>query len=196
MNTTIPAGIREKFLRFLAGDLTGDSFEQWLYGCEGLEEILPADDYLELISIDYRSPGQWSRARALVGKYVSPSELILWSIRGILDEMLRDRENIFDSLRRLYTMYGQGLYFLDTLAVGFGLECQELHDKGYGRDSSRGRAFVRRFENKIQREVDRMLSWLDRGTITILDEYDELGNIRFLDRRNEEEKRVILHVQP
>jgi len=52
---TLPADIQEIFYDTLSGEKTILEFEEWLYADKTLEGILEANDYLELISFDYKS---------------------------------------------------------------------------------------------------------------------------------------------
>lgn len=66
MNQTI-----EKLWKFVRGDFSTLDFENWVYTDKGLEEMLGEEDYLELISVNYKSNAKAYEARQKIQEYLS-----------------------------------------------------------------------------------------------------------------------------
>ncbi|MCP3888618.1 MAG: hypothetical protein GY702_07060 [Desulfobulbaceae bacterium] len=56
---SLATNIEKKFLEMIRKDTPIDEFEQWVYQSKQLKEILATSDYLELISIDFKSNDAW-----------------------------------------------------------------------------------------------------------------------------------------
>ena len=53
----LPIDIKERFFKTIKGDISLDDFERWVYDSKNLENVLGSDDYLDIISLDYKKSG-------------------------------------------------------------------------------------------------------------------------------------------
>ena len=180
--------IKTQLFRFLNEEIDTEELEQWVYQSQALETFFNRDDYLALISLDYESPQVRSNLEKLLKKYVRIGEYESWKIKKSLVDVLSKKEDLPHILTEIYFLYCRGFYFLDNLALGFGIEVQSRIDEGVPRDSMEVHNLIDSFLPSIRHEAEKVLSWLEEEKIVIRDEYDDLGDIQFVDNRSEKEK--------
>lgn len=66
MNETI-----EKLWKFVRGDLSTQDFENWIYADKNPEELMGSEDYLELVSVNYKSKDTPYEAKIKVQEILS-----------------------------------------------------------------------------------------------------------------------------
>jgi hypothetical protein len=184
----IPKEIKIQLFRFLNEEMSTEELEQWVYQNRDLEVVFNREDYLELISLNYESSQTRHDLEKILTKYVRTGEYESWKIKKLLMKVLNKKENLPYTLPEIYFLYCRGFYFLDNLALGFGIEVQSRLDEGVSRDSIEIHDLIESFLPNIHQEAEKVLSWLVEGKIIIRDEYDDLGDIQFIDNRLENEK--------
>ena len=120
--TEIPKHIQLKFYETIIGKISTEEFESWIYSDKEIETILPDDDYLELISINYKKDGaKYELVNLLSEKYVDLREYEKWKMLNKLTTALKKDKRLPDILREFYDLYCRGYTFLNDLGLGYGL---------------------------------------------------------------------------
>ncbi|WP_299495122.1 hypothetical protein [uncultured Shewanella sp.] len=80
------------FFKLVAHEIELSEFEKWVYFESRLEETLHPNDYLALISINYKTPVALYEAKKILSTYFSMAQYYEWYIRNILQK-ITDRPN-------------------------------------------------------------------------------------------------------
>jgi len=164
------------------------------YTSQGLEDALPADDYLELLSLNYKKSGVRYELFNLLDRFVGAGEYETWKLIRILYQAKVHDINLPGVLEHLYDLYCGGYYFLETLGMGFGLAmCTLPKHSGFEhwRDlkAPELEQVVERLPQLIiNYETDIVLRWLEDGTIVLTGERDEINRYDYIDNRSEADK--------
>lgn len=97
MNETI-----EKLWKFVRGDLSTSDFESWIYADKNLEDMLGNEDYLELISVDYKSSAKAYETRQKIKQHLSrfpqKCQCIILADVDLTDMGSEKEEKVFETL--------------------------------------------------------------------------------------------------
>lgn len=92
--STLPAYIQDKFYSMRTADMSLREFEQWLYADKKLEQYLPADDYLEIISLDYREKSTRYTLWKLLKIQIDPGDFETYKLLSMLQEAKQKNERL------------------------------------------------------------------------------------------------------
>ena len=154
-------------------------FEKWVYSESKLEEILSSDDYLELISINYKTSSGLYEAEKVLSNYFSMGKYYEWNIRNILQKITDKPNDVHKYIEQCYDLYCDGFDFMDNLGMGYGLglTCPDYYNEE-----------IDDYYPQILGEVEKVLEWLDNGKIVITGHSGEYQGIEYEDNRSVEEK--------
>jgi len=110
--------IKEYIFRLLDDEVLRGELENWAYTTSGLEAFI-GSNYIELISLDYRSEGVVFEAKNLLSKHINQGEYLDWHLKKHLTAILQRTENVYINIYHLYDLYCQGFEFLEALAMDF-----------------------------------------------------------------------------
>lgn len=199
MLSDLQQAIKTTFFKFLDGQIDVTDFEQWIYQTSILEEVLESDDYLELISLDFtrRNEKHYLDCRyqinKIIEKYIALGEYETWKLTKLLNTFLNRKGDLIELLGQFYDLYCHGYGFLDNLGLHYGLEfCDyDLETLSEAEIAER----LHRLLPEIDKEIEKVLSWLERGKIKIIDDPDFLYGIDYIDDRSELEKIPIYKIR-
>ena len=167
------------FYRLVSREIELNDFENWVYTETTLEQTLNSDDYLEIISINYKTPSSLYEAQKVLSKYFSMGKYYEWSIRNILHKIIAKPHDVDKYIEQCYDLYCEGFGFMDNLGLGYGLglTCPDgFNDK------------VDEFYPRIAEEAERVILWLDTRKIVITGHSGEYRGIEYDDNRSHKEK--------
>lgn len=167
------------FFKLVSHEIELLEFEKWVYSESKLEEILSSDDYLELISINYKTPSGLYEAEKVLSNYFSMGKYYEWNIRNILQKITDKPNDVHKYIEQCYDLYCYGFDFMDNLGMGYGLglTCPDYYNEK-----------VDDYYPKILGEVEKVLEWLDSGKIVITSHSGKYQGIEYEDSRSVEEK--------
>ncbi|MDK2594051.1 hypothetical protein [Pseudoalteromonas obscura] len=167
------------FYKLVSKEIELTKFENWVYSETALEQTLSSDDYLEIISINYKTPSGLYEAQKVLSKYFSMGKYYEWSIRNVLCKIIEKPNDVHKYIEQCYDLYCAGFGFMDNLGLGYGLglTCS---------DDFNGK--VDDFYPQIIEEVKRVILWLDSGKIVITGHSGEYQGVEYHDNRNAKEK--------
>jgi len=191
--TETPQNIKDKFFKILLGEIPIEDFENWVYNSSELENYIGSDDYTDLISLDYKKQGAKYDIQKMIRKYIDKSEFETWKMKILLFNALNRTGDYSLAIRLFYDLYCQGYDFMDNLAFGYGLTL-DCPYSSYGVDSfeeltnEQKDRLVNSFYPDIQKELTKVLSWIDSGLVVLTGEQDEYNRFKFIDYRTESDK--------
>jgi hypothetical protein len=190
----LPYDIKQTFFGVMSAGMDIEAFEQWLYSEPVLADLLSADDYLELISLNYKKSGVKYELFNLLQRFVGAGEYEKWKLIGLLHKAKVNDINLPGTLEHLYDLYCDGYDFLRTLGLGFGLSMVVLPAPRKVEHWSELKAdelnqLVKSLPQLIiNYEADLVLRWLEEGKVILTGKKDAYGHFEFIDNRSDAEK--------
>lgn len=193
----LPDHLKIKFFKFLYGEESVNTFEQWVYETDDLENQLTNDDYLNLISLDFSEQNSQYEAGKILEQYIEAGDYETWKLRRLLTTVLEQAQNLPEVLSQFYTLYCKGYDFLDGIGLGCGLSIRvPLNSLDYSADCWEDLSHEEKHQllhsllPKATAEAQTILSWLDERKIVITNEQDDLGAYIYIDRRSDSDKKL------
>ena len=192
--------LEEKILQLDNSDLTIHDFEMWVYQSQELEVLLTPDDYLELISLNYRSKFVRNQIEKIISKYVDCSKFETAKLKSLLVKAKEWDKDTGEILRSFYDMYCDGYYFLHDLGLGYGLACEVPLNSGANSweelNDNEKNELINGFYPHIIGHIEKVLEWIDNNKIILTGKKNDLGHWEFLDYRTTEEQKSSILVEP
>jgi hypothetical protein len=190
---TLPADIKQVFFETLYGDKTVPEFETWLYANKTVENILSPQDYLELISLGYKSSTAKYDLCKLLDRLVDKREYENWRLTKMLTKALQRDKELPQLLMSFYDLYCKGYSFLDNLALGFGLAVEAPYSQADNWDDlsvEKQQKLLAGFYPQLDTELEKVIDWLNSGKIILTGNKDQYNQyFDYVDNRSEEEKK-------
>jgi hypothetical protein len=191
----LPPHIKEWFYHTLTGDISLSGFEQWLYSEEELENILTPDDYLALISLNFKKSGAKYNLWNLLKKQIDLGDFETDKLLKLLKDAQHKTERRPFILIAFYNLYCKGYYFLDNLGLGYGLavEAALMHNVAAESwdelNAQEKQQLLNLFSPKLEEEIDKVIGWLQNKSVVLTGEQDEFGNYGYNDYRSSAERK-------
>jgi hypothetical protein len=185
----LPPSLKELFYRVITGEMPLPDFEQWLYASTDVEQLLSADDYLALLTLNYRKSGARYELIMLLEQQLDLGEFETHKLLKLLQEASLKTPRLPFILMEFYYLYCRGYYFLQDLGIGYGLAVDAPWVENTTADSwdeltsTQQAALLASFSPGLEHELDRVQRWLVTGQIVLTGEYDELGYHTYRDLR-------------
>lgn len=193
----LPIDIKEKFFRTIKGDISLADFEKWVYKSNNLETVLDSDDYLSIISLDYKKSGAKYELFNILKRLVDLGEFETYKMLELLNKAKQKDERFPFVLMEFYNLYCKGYIFLQDLGLGYGLMVQVPPSK-YSKDNwndlreDEKQDLIDSFYPEIDEVIQRVIDWLTNKRIVLTGEQDEIGHYYYQDFRTEDEKKLML----
>ena len=107
---------------FFVDEQNTQPMEDWVYSTIELESYLGPDDYLELISLDFREPSVRYSAEKIFRKHIDANSFVIWRIRALMERIITRADNVHYDILETYRLYCHGYEFLQKLGIDFGLK--------------------------------------------------------------------------
>ena len=98
-------------------------FEKWVYENNDLKSLLSKDDYLALLSLNYKTEYSHNEVYKIMMKYLDLSKFETKRVLDLLYKSLETKELLPIMLPCLYHLYCNGYIFLQKIAIEYGLNC-------------------------------------------------------------------------
>lgn len=194
--TELPTYIKQVFFDMMSARMDIQEFEQWVYTNEELEQILSEDNYLKLISLNYkRSAAKYELFNLLQG-FTNVSEYETLKLTRLLNEAKIRDINLPATLERFYDLYCDGYYFLRDLGLGLGLTMCVLPapfkvEHWSQLEESELKDLINSIPLTLDSDIDKVLKWLEEGKIVLTGKQDQYNHFEFIDNRSDAEKSAI-----
>ncbi len=117
----LPEEINHHFISFAHKEISIEEFENWVYTSQLLEQVLEQKDYFDLISMNYSGKYSRSEVNRIIEKYVDFGAYETKRLQRLLACVIERDVDLPNVLRELYHLYCIGYYFLQKLALEYGL---------------------------------------------------------------------------
>ena len=183
--------IEEYCYNLLYNNLSIKIFESWVYGSIELKGLLSDDDYLEIISINYRKEEKSKyETYNILKKYIDLGKIETKRILSLLYKSLKSRNDLPIVLMEIYHLYCNGYYFFNDIGLGYGLHCV-VPPNNFKGDSweklteQEKTALINSFFPDIIDDINRAIEWLENKKIIL----NGIENEKYIytDMRNEED---------
>ncbi len=167
------------FYKLVSREIELSEFEKWVYSESDLEKKLSSDDYLRIISINYKTSSGLYDAEKVLSNYFSMGKYYEWLVRNVLQKITERPSDTHKYIEQCYDLYCDGFNFMHNLGLGYGLglTCPDLYDEK-----------VDDYYPQILGEVKKVIEWLDSGKIIITGHSGAYQGIEYDDNRSLEEK--------
>jgi predicted DNA-binding WGR domain protein len=192
--THLPQHIKERCYKTIKGDYSITDFERWLYADKELEQLLHADDYLELISLDFKKGGAKYELWNLLKKQIDLGAFETYKMLELLYAAKRKDEKLPYILMDFYDLYCRGYAFLRDLGLGIGLAVEVPHLNNSPAESwdeltrEQQTQVLAGFSPELEACIDDAIAWLESGKIILSGEQDDIGHYAYKDRRTGAER--------
>lgn len=177
------------FEQVLAKKLSVAEFEAWVYTSPDLEAFLGPDEYLELISLNYKDKQVWHELKELISHRVDWALVRSEELQALLQRIIEKRsaDDVLEALMTSYSLYCHNYTFLQTIAMNFGLAADADFDwdeeAQWQRISNDQKwRYLNQFYPMVQEEAGRVLDWLTTSRIQLRLQPD--GEIGYIDHRS------------
>lgn len=179
--------------KLLSKEIEQSDFEQWVYSEKKLSETLTSDEYLELISLNFKTPSSLYDAGKILQKYIQIEKYYEWKLKNVLQKIVSRPPDAHKYIEQCYDLYCDGYYFLDDLGMGYGLAVTVPSNEDKGRASQELNAreqqqLIDKFYPGVADEARKVISWLDSGKIILTGHSEEYQGIEYQDNRTAIEK--------
>ncbi len=179
--------------KLIAREVEINEFEQWVYSDKTLESFLSSNEYLDLISLDYKQLSSLYEAEKILRPYIDIGKYYDWYLRGILQKIIERPIDAHKYIEQCYDMYCDGYWFLENLGLGYGLAVT-VPPSGYNADSwdklelPKQKRLVESFYPSVREEAEKVIRWLDTKKIVLTGHNGDFQGIQYTDSRTPEEK--------
>lgn len=130
--------IKIHFRKFYFGDISVDSFTEWLYANAELENVIGYDHWYALLEFDYRKRDDIDLAKKLVKQLYEaqkPDLLIIEHAKSIAENVLDNSLGLHDGCRKLaqllYKDYPRAEKYIDLVFTGYEDELERLDNTNF-----------------------------------------------------------------
>ncbi|WP_207534882.1 hypothetical protein [Desertivirga arenae] len=188
----ISESLQQKFYQVLKHQCTLPDFEKWVYATRELEEELPADVYLELISLNYNDKFAYNKLEKILNPFIEYGKFEMRRIVAILNSIINRDENCADSIRMTYELYWSGYNFLQLLGLKYGLSVSCPAAGNYQKlweeiSREEQEELLNELYPEIVQDAQQVISWIEDGKVVIKETVDERGRFDYEDLRSAEE---------
>jgi hypothetical protein len=184
----LPVNIQIDFFKMLNNETVVVNFEQWVYQNKQLEICFEADDYLALISLNYKDSHFKHEMKKIVDKYLDYGEFEKRKLKKILNDIISKNADFTKSLIATYDLYCHGYYFLDNIGLGYGLtfsdDFYEFKDWESLTSSEKDNR-INDIYTGAKAETEKILYWIEKEKIVFTGIADEMGRYSFIDNRTD-----------
>jgi len=184
--------IEKQIFDLLYDGLSISEFEQWVYNTSELQLIITPEDYLSLISLDYKSKHARAEIEKILDKYINYGKFETIRVINLLNKALNKDKNIGEILRQFYDMYCNGYCFFEDLGLGYGLACEVplKYANSWEKLSDEQKTdIITGFYPQIESDIKRAIDWIESKKILLTGLQDDMNRWQFIDNRTSCEKK-------
>ena len=190
--TKFPTDIQTEFFKLLNYETSIENFEKWVYKTKELEAFFDFDDYIEFISLNFKSRHVIHEMKKIVDKYLDYGEFEKRKIDKVLNDLTNRSDDFAKSLIATYDLYCDGYSFLDNIGLGYGLTFSDdfYNYADWTKLSSQEKnKRIEAIYSGVESEAEKVRGWLDRKQVVLTGEINDIGHYNYIDNRTPEEKK-------
>ncbi len=184
---------QKKFTDVLEGSITIEEFENWVYTTKSLEDSFKQNDYLDLISFNYKKSNYYD-LRKLLSKHIDLSKIETDRVLKLLKKIINKSCDIISVEKELnFLKNNLGYYFLEEITFPY----ISISDKVYNKQVQRWFYKLDEAKQKIITDhklllfsisIEKLISAIENGQLEIIHEKNK--KFRINDTRSYEEKAI------
>lgn len=196
----LPQNIKEKFYDTIKGDISIEDFEQWLYVDKEIEKYLKPDDYLDLISLNFKKSRAKYELWKLLQTHIDIGEFETYKMLRLLKDAQQKNARLPYILIEFYDFYCKGYNFLQDLGLGIGLSVavpgikNTVADNWEDLTTEQQSELLNSFSPDLEDCLEQVIDWLETKKIILTGEQDEIGHYVYEDLRTEEQRKSKLWI--
>ncbi|MFD2522891.1 hypothetical protein [Emticicia soli] len=179
----LPQEIKERFFKTINGDISIEEFEQWLYTDNDLENHLNSNDYLDLISLNFKKSGAKHELWKLLKKHIDLSEFETYKILELLREAQKKTDSLPFILMEFYDLYCRGYNFLQDLGLAIVIAINATADTWEELTSQQQKELLESLSPKLEEYIEEVINWIETKKIILLGSPDEIQYYKYEDLR-------------
>lgn len=188
-----PTDIQIEFFELFNGELSIEKFEQWVYEKRELETYFGSSEYIDFISLNFKSRHIIHEMKKIVDKYLNYGMFEKWKIDKILNDLITKNDDFAKSLIVTYDLYCKGYGFLGNIALGYGLtfanDFYEFTNWTKLSPEEKNKR-IDAIYDEVKYETEKVRDWLERKKVVLTGEMDDdIGYFNYIDNRTTEEKK-------
>jgi hypothetical protein len=190
--TKFPTNIQTEFFKLLNYEISIENFEKWVYKTKELETFFDFDDYIEFISLNFKSRHAINEIKKIVDKYLDYGEFEKRKMNKVLNDLINRSDDFAKSLIATYDLYCDGYCFLDNIGLGYGLAfSDDFYDYADWTklSSEEKNKRIEAIYSGLESEAEKVRGWLDMRKIVLTGEINDIGQYNYIDNRTPEEKK-------
>lgn len=187
--------IESKYLDLMGEKITIKEFENWVYESNWLENELTEDEYTDLISLNYGTPGSIYEVGKILRERFDEGKFESVRMIELLNSIIERNGKESESLTRMYDLYCKGYYFLEDLGLGIGLFVEVPRKYGveyyHELNERQKKEIVDSVYPSAKELATELKIWILNGDLKLTGEKEpELNRWQYIDNRTEEEKKL------
>lgn len=183
----LPQEIKERFFKTIKGHISIEEFKQWLYTDKDLENHLNSNDYLDLISLNFKKSGAKHELWKLLKKHIDLSEFETYKMMELLREAQKKTDSLPDILMEFYDLYCRGYSFLQDLGLAVVINLNATANTREELTNQQQKELLESLWPKLEEYIEEVINWIETKKIILLGsddetQYYEYEDVRFNDR--------------
>lgn len=173
----LPPTYKQTIFNTISGKITTPDFETWLYTHPELEDHIGPDLYLSLISFRFKTDSRYNLIKILEA-VVDMGEYETHKLLSQLNEAQTPSPSLPELLELFYYQYCDGYYFLQKIALGYGLSVVIHRENGDTEfEVTPG------FFEELQTDIAQVIQWIEEKKIVLTGTRDNLNRLEYTDLR-------------
>ncbi len=170
----ITVSTRTQFYLFLNDEFSIEDFEQWVYSTTELEKQLKPQDYLNLLSFNFKQQdATYELKKLLLEKHTNQLDFDNWNIRRLLNDLITEQSDPVDVIGHLYDLYCRGYGFLREVGLPYVIgvdDIPRLTEKALWNEHAfeAKRKMLDNYLSDLKPKSKRLLDALEKGDIKIV----------------------------
>lgn len=173
-------------------DIKLNDLENWIYNYQDIEKYISYDDYIDLISLDYKSKYAYLEVFNIIDKYIDYGRFEELKLLELLNKCL-DNDTHYTILaaifQEFYYLYCRGYSFLGDLGISYGLACVVPLSKYSSNEWDELKEYekeetINSFYPNVIKHLNRISKLLISKEIILTGIKDQRDNFTFIDNRN------------
>jgi hypothetical protein len=182
---------KNKFRDLLEESITIEEFENWIYTTQSLEDYFNQNDYLELISFNYKKANYYD-LRKLLSKHIDLSKIETDRVLKLLKKLISKSCDVISIEKELdFLSHNLGYYFLDEITFPYiNYSSEENNNQGqrwfYKLDEVKQKIITDHKLLIFSMSIEKLINAIENGQLKIIHEKNK--KFRINDARSYEDK--------
>ncbi len=186
--------IESKYLNLMENKISVKEFENWVYESNWLEAELTEDEYIDLISLNYKASSAKYEIGKVLKKKFDEGKLETVKMLNLLNSIIERDEKEGEALTIMYDLYCKGYYFLEDLGLGIGLHIEVPYKFGveyyHELNDEKKKELVDSVYPSAKILAKELKNWLLLGDLKLTGKREpELNRWQYIDNRTPEDKK-------